>query len=145
VNRQDVERAIEEQLASRSKKVLNRNAMSALFGACADPVGALGKVFLGRSDAIEAERQRIAQGLILDLLCNIDAAISQAASESSKQGVSIEGLIETTVQSADSVVGVHISEGMSNVTLRPGTHIRTVVGSATNVTGLQVGGKPKGE
>jgi len=144
MNRQDVERAIDEQLASRSKKVVNRNAISALFGAYADPVGALGKVFLGRSDAIEAERQRITQGLIVDLLCNIDAAISQAARESSKQGVSIDGLIETTVQSADSVVGVHIAEGMSNVTLRSGTHIRTVVGSSTNVTGLQVGGKPKG-
>ena len=33
---------------------------------------------------------------------------------------------------------------MSNVALRPGTHIRTVVSSANNVTGLQVGGKPEG-
>lgn len=145
MNRQDIERAIDEQLASRSTKILNRNAIAALFGAYADPVGALGKIFLGRGDAIEAERQRIAQSVIIDLLCKIDAAISQAASESSKQGISIGGLIETTVQSADSVVGVHIAEGMSNVALRPGTHIRTVVTSATNVTGLQVGGKPKGE
>lgn len=145
MTRQEIEKAIESELAARRKQVLNRNAVTALFGAFTDPVGALGKIFLGRDDALETERQRIEQGVVIELLCKIDAALTQAAVESSNQGILICGLIETTVESADSVVGVHISEGMTNVTLAPGTHIHTVVTNAKDITGLQIGGKLKSD
>ncbi len=144
MDQHDIERAIEERLSARKKKALNRNAIGALFGAFADPVGSLGKIFLGRDDAIGVERQRIAQDVMIDLLCKIDGAIAHAVEAAARQGTSIGGLIETTVHSADSVVGVQVSENMSNITLQPGTHIRTVVTSANNVTGLQIGGNPKG-
>lgn len=68
MTKQDIEKAIEDQLRARGKDILNRNAVAALFGAFADPVGALGKVFLGRNDAIAAARQRIEINVIIDLL-----------------------------------------------------------------------------
>lgn len=141
MNKQAIEYAIGEQLALRKKSVLNRNAISALFGAFADPVGALGKIFVGRGDAIEAEKQRISQDVMIELLCRIDDAISKAAQASAGQGVTISGLIETSAHGAESVVGVHIGENSGAVNLQPGTHIRTSATASRNVTGLQIGGK----
>ena len=140
MNKQAIEEAISEQLVLRKKNVLNRNAISALFGAFSDPIGAIGKVFVGRDDAINAEKQRIAQDVMIELLCKIDDAISQAAQVSAVQGVTINGLIETSAHGAESVVGVHIAENSGAVTLQPGTHIRTSATSSRSVTGLQIGG-----
>ena len=136
-----VENAIDEQLKSREKKVLNRNAISALFGAFSDPVGALGKIFVGRDDAIDAEKQKIIQDVILEMLCKIDDAISQAAQESTKQGFILQGLIETSAHGAESVVGVHVGENSGSVTMQAGTHIRTIATASKNVTGLKIGGQ----
>lgn len=141
MNKQAIEDAISEQLALRKKSVVNRNAIDALFGAFADPVGALGKVFVGRDDAIEAEKQRISQDVMIELLCRIDDAISKAAQVSAGQGVTISGLIETSAHGAESVVGVRIAENSGAVNLQPGTHIRTSATGSRNVTGLQIGGK----
>lgn len=143
MNKQVIENAISEQLALRKKSVLNRNAISALFGALTDPIGALGKVFVGRNDAIDAEKQRISQDVMIELLCRIDDAISQAAQVSASQGVTIGGLIETIAHGAESVIGVHIAENSGPVNLQPGTHIRTSSTTSISVTGLKIGGKTK--
>jgi hypothetical protein len=74
MDREQVERNIEAELKKSKNRVVNRNALQALFGVYADPVGALGKVFLGRQDSLNAERARIAQDVILTLLCKIDDA-----------------------------------------------------------------------
>jgi hypothetical protein len=140
MNKQAIEEAISEQLALRKKSVFNRNAIGALFGAFSDPIGALGKVFVGRNDVIDTEKQRIAQDVMIELLCKIDDAISQAAQVSAGQGVTINGFIETSAHGAESVVGVHIAENSGAVILQPGTHIRTSATSSKNVTGLQIGG-----
>jgi len=139
MSKEAIEQEINAQLGAKRKKVLNRNAISALFGAFSDPVGALGKIFIGRGDAIEAERQKIAQDLMLELLCKIDEAISQTAKQSAAQGVTLNGLIETTTQGVESVIGVHIAENSSAVTLQAGTHIRTSATGAQSVTGLKIG------
>lgn len=141
MDKKTVESAIEEQLANRKKKVLNRNAIGALFGAFSDPVGALGKIFVGRDDAIDAEKQRITQDVMLELLCKIDEAISQAAKDSGARSVVLQGLIETTAHGAESVVGVEIAENSGAVTMQPGTHIRTTATASKNVTGVKIGGK----
>ncbi len=141
MNKQEIESAISEQLVLREKRVLNRNAIGALFGAFADPIGSLGKIFVGRNDAIEAEEQRITQDVMIELLCKIDDAISKAAEVSASQRVTISGLIETSAHGAESVVGVHIAENSGAVNLQPGTHIRTSATASRNVTGLQIGGK----
>jgi len=136
-DRAGIERAIEARLAARKKSVVNRNAMSALFGAFSDPVGALGKIFLGREDALDAEKQKIVQELTLDLLCKFDEAISHSKSE----GISLAGLIETKAQDVESVIGVHVSDGSGPVIFQAGTHIKTEVTGAKRTVGVQIGGK----
>jgi len=130
MNKQTIEQHIYAQLEVMKKSILNRNAVSALFGAFKDPIGALGKIFIGRGDAVEAAKQKIAQNLMLELLCKIDEAISQTAQQSAAQGVTVEGLIETSAHGAESVVGVHIAENSGPVTLQPG-----VIGDVDGVIG----------
>jgi hypothetical protein len=143
MNHADLQRAIDEQLLSRKRRVLNKNAISALFGAFSDPLGSLGKIFLGCADAVEQERQRIEQDAVLELLCRIDEAISSVAAQTKQQGITIGGLIETSATGAASVVGVDISPDAGPVTLQPGTHIRTNAVAAGSVTGLRIGGSDK--
>jgi len=145
MDKQTIESAIHAQLMNRKKKVLNRNAINALFGAFADPLGALGKIFVGRDDAIAAEKQTILQDVILEMLCRIDDTISQAANQSNAHGVTLQGLIETTAHCAESVVGVHVAENSGSVTMQPGTHIRTSATASKNVTGLKIGGRTEKE
>jgi hypothetical protein len=143
MNKEDVEAAIAAQLQERKKAVLNRNAVRALFSTFSDPIAALGQVFVGRSDALDQERQRIAQDVILDLLCKIDDAISQAGVESNRKGVTLAGLIETVAHSGESVVGLSIASDSGPVTLQPGTHVRTSATGVRSVTGVQIGGPLK--
>jgi hypothetical protein len=139
MSKSDVEAAIKARLSDRKKSILNRNAIGALFGAFADPVGALGQVFLGRSDAIDQEKQRIAQDVILELLCKIDESLSQANTKSDQQGIKLGGLIETISCGGESLTGLSIGIGSGPVTLQPGTHIRTVATGVRNVTGVKIG------
>jgi hypothetical protein len=140
MNKSDVEAAIEARLSERKKSVLNRNAIGALFGAFADPVGALGQVFLGRGDAIDQEKQRIAQDVILELLCKIDDSLSQANAKSEQQGIKLGGLIETIAYGGESTTGLSIGAKSGPVTLQPGTHVRTVATGVRKVTGVKIGG-----
>ncbi len=143
MNKEDVEAAIAARLQERKKVVLNRNALCALFGVFSDPIAALGQVFMGRSDALDQEKQRIAQDLILDLRCKIDDAISQAGVESNRKGITLAGLIETVAQGGESVVGLSIALDSGPVTLQPGTHIQTSATGVRSVTGVQIGGPLK--
>lgn len=140
MNRVDVEQEIARALQARKGAVLNRNALNALFGAFSDPVGALGKIFLGRADAVDAEKARIEQGYILDLLCTIDEALKNMQASAADRGIVIDGLIETTVENAVDVVGVHIASDATNVRIQAGTHVKTQVVQAEKVTGFKVGG-----
>jgi hypothetical protein len=137
---QKIKEKIDSELALRSKKVLNKNAFAALFSAFTDPVGALGKIFIGRQEALDKEQQKISIDVIIDLLCKIDDAISQAGTFATSQGVVINGLIETVAHGAEEVTGVHIADGSGPVSFKGGTVIRTTATSTKNVTGLKIGG-----
>lgn len=137
---EEIQKAIEHKLQERSRGLVNRNALSALFGAVSDPVGSLGKIFLGRQDVLDSEKSRLTQDVILELVINIDRSLSEAMEKMSAQGVSVEGLIEVKVETADRVVGAEISSAAKNVRLQPGTHIKVDAGSARGVTGLKIGG-----
>ena len=150
LNREDVEKAIECRLAEREKRVLNRNALSALFSAVADPIGSLGKIFLGGEDALVNEKLHIQQDIVIDLLCQIDEAISYAIAEASKQGVDwtiISGEIEAHGVDTEEVTGARIASDAGPTEIKPGTHIRAYGERAKRVTGLEVGDNPnsKGE
>lgn len=139
MNKVEVEAAIATRLEERKKSVLNRNAISALFGVFDDPVGVLGQIFVGRSGALDQEKQNIAQDIILDLLCRIDASMTQAIAASQQCGVALGGLIETIANGGEQVIGVDISSGSGSVTLQPGTHVRTVGIGVRSITGVKVG------
>lgn len=141
MNKKEIEAAIEERLAAREASVRNRNALYALFGAFSDPMGSLGKIFLGGNDAIDAERQRLQQDAVLDLLCKIDDAISQIARGAEAGGFMISGLIETSANGGESVVGVDIAADAGPVRMQPGTHIKTTSSGVKSTTGLKIGGK----
>jgi hypothetical protein len=83
----DIQKTIELELEKRKTTVLNKNAINALFEALPSPMKALGKIFIGRDEAIQTEQQKIAQDIILDLLVNIDKAITQALEASRQKGV----------------------------------------------------------
>jgi hypothetical protein len=147
MNQHQLETTINEELQRNSERVLNKNALSALFGAFGGPgaaVSALGKIFLGRGDALDAERHRIERRCIIELLCSIDDALKQSFAKAENQGVSLDGLIETSVKDADQVVGVDILSNQ-RVNFAPGTRIKTDAQNVKEAVGLRIGrqGEPK--
>lgn len=143
-SKEEIEAAIEGALARRRKGVLNRNALKALFVAFGNQGEALGQVFLGREDALEGERHRLQQEKILELLVNIDNAITQTANDLREIGEStvlVQGLIDVTGERTENVTGVHIVADSGPVEFQPGTHIRARAADAVNLTGLRVGGR----
>jgi len=140
MNRTEIEETIDNRLADREASVRNRNAIKALFGAFSDPVGALGEIFLGGTEAVDAERQRLQQDAVLDLLCKIDDAITQIAQGAETRGFEISGLIETTADGGESAVGVDIAANAGPVRMQPGTHIRTSSSDVRKTTGLKISG-----
>lgn len=146
MDKKQVEQAIRDKLREREKQVVNRNALAALLGAL--KLDVLGKIFLGRKDALETEKLHIQQEIVLDLLCKIDSAISSAKTEASKQNINwtiISGEIEAHGVDVEEVTGARISSNAGPIELEPGTHIRASCERAKRVTGLYIGGKPNTE
>jgi len=139
MNLDEVKIEIEKKLIERKEQVLNRNAFSALFGVFSDPVGALGKIFLGRQDALDQEQQKIAQELILKMLCDIDEVITQTTNEAKNTGVIniVSGTIEVCAENAERAIGVHIT-GSKATELKPGTHIKINSNNVKSTTGLKI-------
>jgi len=138
MKKEQIENAINKELEKRGKKVVNLNALSALLGAFNDPVGSLGKIFIGRIDALETEESRIKTDIMLDLLCDIDKAISKAANNASKHGLErtiISGTIAAYGKDVEEVTGVKIT---TTAELKPGTHIKASGERVKKVTGLDV-------
>lgn len=140
MNRQELEQKILSELEGRRNKALNRNAINALFGAFTDPIGALGKVFLGRGDAVDAEKQKIEREIILETLCSVDSALEHMEATASTKGLVIDGLIETTAFDVKNVLGVNIDPTATNIRFVSGTHIKTEATRGESLTGLQIGG-----
>jgi hypothetical protein len=140
MDREEIEARLDEELKARGRAVVNRNAFAALFGAFSDPLAALGKVVLGRQDALDAEAAKLKQDVILELLCKIDDALSSASAAATSSGVVIDGLIEASGQHAGEVVGVSIGSGRENVRFAPGAHVSASGSDVKSVTGVRVGG-----
>jgi hypothetical protein len=135
--------AIEAALEERKTKIVNRNALRALFGAFGDQVDALGQLFLGRSDAIDAERHKLEQQAILGLVCRIDEALSETVAtlrRDSPSSVLVQGFIDTVAINAGAVTGVNISTRSGPVEFKSGTHIRTIGNNVDKLTGLRIAG-----
>ncbi len=142
LDREQVEQAILDRLKGQEKQVVNRNALAALLSVL--KLDSLGKIFLGREDALEAEKLRIEQEIVLDLLCRIDDAISGAKTDSSKQKIDwniISGDIEAHGVDVEEVTGMSIATDAGPTELKPGTHIRVSGKRSRRVTGLDIGGR----
>lgn len=137
----EVELAIETEMAARGRKVLNRNALSALFGAFSDPVGALGKVFLGRQDALDAEKMRVQVDIIIELLCRIDDALSTAHQSAKQSAVIVDGIFELNADGIDNAFGIHIEEGAGPVEFAMGTRSVVTARNTKNASALKIGGR----
>ena len=141
IEKDQVVEAIKSELKMREKSVLNKNAFEALFSAFSNPIVGLSKIFIGRSAALSKEEQRITQDHILDLLCEIDVALSKMSDSLQSYKVPItviNGLIEAYGENVDEVTGAHFEEP---VEFKPGTHIKASGKDAGSVTGLHIGRK----
>jgi hypothetical protein len=139
-----VEEAIVATLKQRNKILLTKTALKVLFAVLPNPVKFLGQIFLGHGEAIDAERQRLQQLAIIDLLCTIDDAIAQMSEKlraAQAPTVVVEGLIETHAVNTGAVTGVQVTSDAGPVEFKPGTHILTTGRGTTNLTGLRIGGK----
>lgn len=137
---EEIHDAIEAELKQREVEVLNKNAISAFLSSFTDPLGSLGKIFLGRKDALDAEHIKVAQDMTLDLLVKIDTAISELEEQANEAGIHniVSGIIEVHGKDSEEVTGVHIKKGSRATELKPGTHIKTSAEGARNVTGLKI-------
>lgn len=140
-----IEERILQITKERRGKLIARNSISALFGAVADPVGTLGKLFFGAEDAIAQDKHELEQDIIIDLLCKIDDAISEATriaqNKIPKDKIVVLGEIIATGEDVSSVTGVSVSSDAGQVEFKPGTRITATGRNAKNVTGLNIGGK----
>ncbi|WP_144432738.1 hypothetical protein, partial [Pseudomonas savastanoi] len=87
MDQQQLEQRIEDEVQARAPRVLNKNALNALFGAFGGPgaaIASLGKIFFGREDALDKERQRIERQSVIELLCMIDDALTKTLSDPKK-------------------------------------------------------------
>lgn len=149
MNRKEVENEIAREFTKRKRRALNRNALNALFNALPDPIESLSRIFLGREDALEAEKVRIKQDIMLNTICKIDDKISYAIDKAIKQRDIrriISGEIEASGYDVDEVIGVLIKPDAGTTELKRGTHIKTSGTRTKRVVGLQVGDdlEPKG-
>ena len=148
MDEKDIRQWIQSELEKRKTKVLNKNALDALFAALPSPVQAIGKIFFGRKDAVENEKHKIAQDIILQLLINIDSAITQALEKGREKGIDwkiIAGDIQSYGEKAKEVVGMEISSDAGPVELKPGTYIRAAGKDVGRITGLKIGGNKSGK
>jgi len=110
MNEDDIRREIESELSKQNKRVVNKNAIDALFSAFPGPIQALGKVLFGREEAIEKVKQRITIETILQLLLKIDRVISD--NNGKTDGIDwkvVGGDIEAYGENAREVTGMDIS------------------------------------
>ena len=145
MNRKEVEEAIAKELRKRRARTLNRNALDALFQSVSNPVGALGKIFLGRKDALDIEEHHIQQEIILDILCKIEELLDKTSEWPMTQSDIINivsGEIEAHGYAADEVIGVLITSDAGTTELKPGTQIKATGKGSKRVTGLQIGNRP---
>lgn len=146
MNEENIRKKIEAELSKREKKVVNKNAIDALFSAFPRQIEALRKVLSGRKEALEEEKQKITMEAILQLLIRIDDAISN--NNGKADGIDwkvIGGDIEAYGENATEVTGMNISPDSGPVELKPGTHIKASGKNVDKITGLKIGGNSSDE
>ncbi len=144
---------IERRVISNQTRVLNKNAIDAALAAIGgmlsgnpmSPIEGLMKIFFGRTEALEGEKQRQTQQIILELVCKISAALEEAEKAAQQaSGISLDGLIEVTARGGQTAKGAVITENSGPTSFNPGTRIIVNSENVQHTTGLQIGGRPKG-
>lgn len=149
MDKEELEKRIQDEVKQRRGKVVALNTIKALLSIPADPIGTIGKLFFGAKEAVDQEKHRIEQNIILDLLCKIDEDMTEAINKAKevlpKTALIVLGDIVAHGKNADSVTGVSISGDSGPVELKPGTRITAHGENVRNVTGLKIGGDKKEE
>ena len=136
ITQEEIEKAIEEKLQEQNNKVVNRNAIKALFAAFGPRSNALGQIFLGRRDALNEKRHKIEQTEILNLLCKIDNALTETIEKLKPVSPFVlDGIIEVRAKDTVNATGVSIN---SPTIMKPGTRISTSAEGVENFTGLRI-------
>lgn len=144
MDKSELKKKIDELMKERRGRVLDGNAFEALLSGLMNPLEGLYKLFVDRDKAIDDERQKIEQDLILELICKIEDSISELKSKVkdnfSGKSTIIWGEIEAYGENVDKVIGSHVTNGSGLVEFKPGSKIKASGKNARNVTGLQIGG-----
>lgn len=144
MNKEELERKIQDEVKRRRGKVVALNAIKALINILPNPVGTIGSLFFGAKEAVDQEKHKIEQDIILDLLCKIDEDMTEALRKATealpKTSLVVLGDILAEGKYAESVIGVSISEDSGPVELKPGTKITARGENVRNITGLKIGG-----
>jgi len=144
MNQRELEKKIQDLVKQRRGEVIALHTIKAMLGIFSDPIRTIGNLFFGAKEAVEEEKHKIEQSIILELLCKIDADISEAVSEARKalpkESLIVLGDIVAYGKDAESVTGVSISDNSGPVELKPGTKITARGENVRNITGLKIGG-----
>ena len=139
MRREDYEKQIQDIIQERKKKIVFKSVIKDVSGFLKLPIY---DIFFGIKDDIEKEKHKVEQEIIIDLLCDIQDAISKANKkvlEIPERSINIFGKITAIGEQVDSVTGVEITDSAKNIEFKPGTQIKAKGRNVRKVTGLKIG------
>lgn len=139
MRREDYEKQIQGIIQERKKKIVFKSVIKDVSGFLKLPIY---DIFFGIKDDIEKEKHKVEQEIIIDLLCDIQDAISKANKkvlEIPERSINIFGKITAIGEQVDSVTGVEITDSAKNIEFKPGTQIKAKGRNVRKVTGLKIG------
>lgn len=139
MRREDYEKQIQDIIQERKKKIVFKSVIKDVSGFLKLPIY---DIFFGIKDDIEKEKHKVEQEIIIDLLCDIQDAISKANKkvlEIPERSINIFGKITAIGEQVDSVTGVEITDSAKNIEFKQGTQIKAKGRNVRKVTGLKIG------
>lgn len=139
MKRKDYEKQIQDIIQERKKKIVVKSVIKIVSKFLKLPIY---DIFFGTEDNIEKEKHKEEQEIIIDLLCDMQDAISKANKKiikSPKYSVSLLGKLKVIGKQADSITGVEIRDSAKNVEFKPGTNIQVKGDNVRKITGIKIG------
>ena len=143
----EVLKSINDQLEIKKRPALNAHTLDALTDAIVaattlSPAGVLQsliKIFLKRSNVIDAERQKIVQEETLNLICEIHERTSKLEHISQAEvATRFNGLVEVIAKDSDTAIGLDISTNQP-VVIESGTRVQVQADGVRTAIGVKIG------
>ena len=135
----DYEKQIQDIIQERKKKIVVKSVIKTISKLLNFPIY---DIFFGTEDDIEKEKHNVEQEITMDLLCDIQDAISKANKKVLKlpeRSISLFGNLTVIGKQADSVTGVEITNSAKNVEFKPGTNIQVKGNNVRKIIGIKIG------